>query len=1612
MSPLDYQLLRTSHPQYAGPYLHRIATEKKASTDAISQELLHTVASQSLPPRVYELWLCACPDETAIVLGLQQSTSVLVRRAAIKAFRRWFRTSKCVDIWQAVGGTEGIVTMLAEFSVNHVREFSKVLGQCGTSKALRKERQKIVTELMYSLASGFFTTPAKVQNPDERPLWKSYAELVYACTPEARDAWINEESLPELDMVKVMQTDTDYYQDQCLAKAAAGDKNLERYSALLFSLPARISAEDPTVTKSMEFAALLLETLAEHDVQLVKGGGEHKLGTAFVTIIRRLARRNVSEDFVLETITLISKCAKQHVVEEASGCSHDYGQYLNDIARLWTRNPDAFEAPLSALLNISDRINYSQLFAAISTVPLRHRYRLLRWIVLIQHEVDIDDTEQLPRFRYPIPWGLPTALPKAEARALVERVVLVKGENDSGFKGTMSDLGTPDLVGVNVVLDLLRCHLMDGDNARLNDGTLKTAQYQRRAEKERDAQARIKLVIAAGYMAVASGSLDLFRDVLVWARRFNRDPLIYQFYAADGCLRKAETLSLLSGVPEWPIRPKDRRDTIRDNVRKGNRIILLLFETAAMCQREPSFYASHWSIVQHMFADVVQVRIQRTRRLKSRLRLVDHEVDNLMVLMWRPTLDAILHAEGFCLEDRDQALQFNEMDGLLDVWGDVVANDPDSSVVDFFNELAIRRNELWQRHRSRVHPSVTTLEAPWPRGLPVKALLSVQIQGETSGKGIPYVMKRAESVVFMAQADALRAVPESKDDKAAIGCFVEDYSFALNIYVSGCDKKERQRRINAAWEHATTNLSEPRLSAREALMYWKDIFAEAEVSPPASKLELRPSPKLPEVDVQDDNPEWNPDPGPHPTIKDRELDPTCLDCFTTDVDGRTIHDAFIMPQPSISLHIVPGFWSLHRFSSGVPFYAKDGFIAAGLLLIDAKSQADAKIFSEAFPEDGARFPAVFLDSDFVENQLSFDAFPLELLNSTPPALLEQLTTALLAKLCTSESPPPTLVKWAFMTLKLLAWSDDPGLAIPHIVNVIINLPDHSSWHRVMLHPGVLKRLSMQQSKTLVATLADAINEKSRQRKLASAAAASAPKDSDNDAKTKPTNFVKVTTVKLLAQLMSHADFIGESFTVAILANLFTEATHVDIRAAVVESLLAIATSTNTASIRENVMSMLETDVVPFAAELSERSPMTEESWAEKEEKCEPPDIDTGNPSRDALLAFVEQSTWQKDPVKTRELIRRLLLPLIQKTAANGRRWLKIMLRANNASELYDHVPGAFGVNKLLKGFLEKRPAHMPAAMYDDLHTLLVFFAKAPKQYHDLEDCFDSMDPPLVGHDQYSRMAPHVSPNNYEDPNIAEILKTAVFATAEDAAANKLITPAQLQARERTMIDVRLVKFDRDAESWDSLTSRYNPPLRHREAMQMAWYTYCRPLVEYMVKRIEDTRTPAWLQDPERQPARLPDAFPLRLWLLTYPSRPWRADDEQELRRDTFVKELCDLVERLARSGRPYHKHFALVVAAAKKCYEKDWAFIAWRLGALEEEQKARDSTLVELMRIELADSLLQGAKLPVTVKVMEGVKDMLAQWRSCLDEDVRDRGIVTTALLKKNSKNKDALPME
>lgn len=1602
---LDHSFLRNSHPRHAGPYLRKTASENQAITQALSNELIQAVARESLPPRVYTLWLCACPDETAVTLGLRQRESVLARSRAIVGFCRRFRTAKCGALWRAMGGSEGIAALLATFSVNHVVAFCKQVGKCNTAVKAREGRQELTTELVQILASRVLPE-SELQNPDTRPLLASYRELVYGCTPSFRDAWADNKDLPELNWDRVMETNTEWYQRQCLQKAFVGDDDLWSYAALFTRIPPRASEGDRSVPASMMFAAKVLEKLTQQSVHPTKN--HDQLRAALKTIMRRIARRKISQQFATTIVQSISRYAKQYAASHGQALDLSYDERLSDFAQLWKRDPDFYEPLLSNLFRKCEAGNIATTVNTLQIVRPESRYRLLRFLLLCQHDLDIESTFQLERSRFEITPGLFTTLHKPDGRILFERFCASRGRHYSWISG--SSMSVPNSNNGDPKQELLQVQLLDHDDVRLSEAISKTSQYKTEAQNARDPDVRVMWVNCAAILAVASRSLDVFKETLIWVRRFNRDPAISKFYGFGSMLRKFDTVSLLSGLPENPRVGMDLGD-IATNVRKGNAAVLLLLETAATCQKEPSFYVNHWREVLHLFVDVVQRRLERVNKLQSRLHLTD---ETMFELVWENTLEVLISAEKLGLNADNEKLQYNEVGGPLAVWSedDLEVKNPRLATLRFLDTLAKRRDDLWCDYRRGLSPAVATLQAPWPRGLPTQSLLPVNLESRIPQGALPYIQSRALKVIFSEPADVLRKIPEDAESRSAIGCFVDDYSKALRVHLVEGDEDERQRRTEAAWAYATTSLSEARFSPLEARRYFEAIFEEAEA--PLSSFESlrypeRPTPKLPSWDDMELD-EWHPDAGPHPdNIQERDLEPTCLDCMTSPIFNRDIKAEFVVPEPRITAVPMPDFWDLNRFGSVIPPDVKDAYTAAALLAMDGLSKASSKMLAAPFPATDTRYPALFLDADFLDRRYAIDWLPDRLLGDTPPALLEQLTSSLMHKLCEAQDPSSSLVTWAFRTLESLAWSDKPGLAIQYIVNTLVNLPDQSSWHRIMLHPGILKRLSEQQCRDLVSQLADTISERSRNAAHASATSQDATATKE-DAPIRG-RYVKVTTVKLLAQLMSDAEFVAEAYSVDVLIKLFQESSHIDIRVAIVESLTNIYNTTRGDDTAETIIKALESYVVPVAAEISERNPMSEQRWTECEELGQAPELGSSleAPIRQALVCHIQQQ--RADSTATRSLVKRLYLPLIEQTKQNRHRWMKIFLHQQKAAHVLEQLPEALDCLGLLRGMLEQLPEHMPAAAFKELSDLLIIAAYPPKDVRDFIKRMEGLNPrPKNCNTFLSYMLNEAWRRSRF--NGADLLKTAKFATAEYAASNELLTPEHLQAHGRAMID-RVLANDKCLHlAWKWISSEYEPRVRQKEAWQVRWQRYCRPVVEYMLERAESLRASERQKGSERRPIRLPDPFPLRLWLFSYPSMPWREDAEQATLRDKFVLELRDLVDELAHSRRPYHKRFNMVVAAAQKCYEKDFTYLAWKLGWLEDEQTGRDLTIAELLRVELADTLLRGAKKPVGALELVGVKEMLALWRGSVDEDVRDRGIETTANLAEWAKDMpDALPL-
>ncbi|KAH7391215.1 hypothetical protein BKA64DRAFT_555178, partial [Cadophora sp. MPI-SDFR-AT-0126] len=174
---------------------------------------------------------------------------------------------------------------------------------------------------------------------------------------------------------------------------------------------------------------------------------------------------------------------------------------------------------------------------------------------------------------------------------------------------------------------------------------------------------------------------------------------------------------------------------------------------------------------------------------------------------------------------------------------------------------------------------------------------------------------------------------------------------------------------------------------------------------------------------------------------------------------------------------------------------------------------------------------------------------------------------------------------------LLSQSDRPYLATELILKTVIGRPDSSSRHRKLLSVRFLNTLSAKQAKVLIQSFADSIQEQMRTSNL--------PKPSVSSEKPAPNSRVKITTIKYLAQLLHGAKFVPEAFAVDLLDSLFITASHIDVRVAIVESLITMLAGCRQDFLATKIFEALE-HAIPIAGRLDERYGVSETDWAAAE----------------------------------------------------------------------------------------------------------------------------------------------------------------------------------------------------------------------------------------------------------------------------------------------------------------------------------------------------------------------------------------------------------------------------
>ena len=200
----------------------------------------------------------------------------------------------------------------------------------------------------------------------------------------------------------------------------------------------------------------------------------------------------------------------------------------------------------------------------------------------------------------------------------------------------------------------------EGSEAGLKAAEGVVEELKTKALRSREQTDRTFYAKSASLYAIASGSLELYGDTILWLRRFVRDPKPVKTIFDNAATNTDEGIALLSGIPQSLV--EMTTVNIRERIKKGNRILLDFLETAVMSLREPSFYSPDWKGPLRLFADVVGHRISEVGKLKRALGISD---DDLYDIMWTGTLDTLIHAEKVGLVPEHEVLGFNSPNGPL-----------------------------------------------------------------------------------------------------------------------------------------------------------------------------------------------------------------------------------------------------------------------------------------------------------------------------------------------------------------------------------------------------------------------------------------------------------------------------------------------------------------------------------------------------------------------------------------------------------------------------------------------------------------------------------------------------------------------------------------------------------------------------------------------------------------------------------------------------------------------------------------------------------------------------------------------------------------------------------
>ncbi|KAJ5381724.1 uncharacterized protein N7496_004152 [Penicillium cataractarum] len=946
-------------------------------------------------------------------------------------------------------------------------------------------------------------------------------------------------------------------------------------------------------------------------------------------------------------------------------------------------------------------------------------------------------------------------------------------------------------------------------------------------------------------------------------------------------------------------------------------------------------------------------------------------------------------------------------------------SDPNLVELSFVDRLAKARDELWQQQRIQKDPNVLELSACWARGLPIQHLVHSSVwlfHAMRNGDQAPFLSSRANQILYSPITTIMHRITKDGD---LIDGYVDNLQFIIRAFLQNDEREEKVRDVLRVWEYYS-QLLKPHPVYLEMFQDWlanmiqnREDMLEATkiIRPPSLPVRLTISP----VPTGSEIIEWDPREGNYPppdrvhnddelfkSEEPRNIRCTVLNCRM--MGGIPSEAPFVRARKPQPLPRPVSIWSTalrspSPDSQDTSYSVQDSVVLAAILFLDTFTKTP-RLLRTRFPDvEFPRYTPIYLADEFIafeskRNPNEVLGLPIRVLKDyakkVPSQILHDLIWSFLDTL-KAEPNAPMYSKLLFATLDLieiLLRTDKPQLAINLLIRLWMEFANESSLHRKLSLVKLGRILTPDQAGEMMRGLASRVCD----------ALQAQDQQGEKMAKGEDKPFVKVTTAKMLAQALAEADFLSQSDQMNILQQMFNSSRHIDIRSAIVTSLLGLVENSD-----NDEPYKVFTSISASVAGPNERAKTTEAEWDLAENQRGPLPYVAPVSERPLLDLMVSTAAFKLPERLRSDYVRNVLLPLLQDSTAQHTRWMAAMSARLGCSitdlNITDQEIGPF-VPDLPDRILWGWTRYLPGSYLEQCHRPWSLSFLGDGAFSSLDKALAATDDQALKHinvrDHWDRLlkSRRARPALYNLNRLLDSIGST--GTNVSNGLNTTLVLEEFAIRAESIIR-NPVKYSETLKKYTVCPNSVVEPLRalrnsrvqtrNSAANQATIYNEITDVMRRMVDVVETVRKEGWSTTLTAYPATLPSTFEFDLLLLPSPIYiPTATESNPAL--DLFTSALVDLIRKYACDPRLLLKLDAfkpvmqeIPLATLKRC--------SLRLGRF--TQPEEDGLIVTCVRVKLAHLLLDRVR-PNRPLFDVDMLEMIDEWKKSDVELVRQIG--------------------